>query len=85
MPAKKEKFYLLYEDKDQSKLLATASSEKEIPEESEYYSNGYWFEYDLDKGKFLTNEKPYKKKVEFPEEPKIPKKYKPTESLSKWI
>lgn len=66
--------YLLYNNENQDKLLAMTSNEKEIPEISKHYRNGYWLEYDEIEGKpskygktapELINERPYKKKVEF--------------------
>jgi hypothetical protein len=63
-----EKYYLLYNNEDQDKLLAAASSEQQIKDESQFYTDGVWFEYDDDNGNLL-NEKKYRKKVKFPNEP----------------
>lgn len=65
------KFYLLYNDDQQSKLLTTASSEEKIKSETEYYTNGIWFEYDQNDGSnFLFNEKKVKG-IKFPFEAKL--------------
>jgi len=63
----------LYSDKEQTRLLACAEDEEQIKIESQYYSGGYWFEYDesiSERGTiFLNNERQYNKKVKFPKEP----------------
>lgn len=65
------KFYLLYKDDNQSKLLTTASSEEKRLSETEFYSEGTWFEYDQNDGSnFLFNEKKMKG-IKFPTEPKV--------------
>lgn len=61
------KFYLLYSDKNQSKLLTSAKDKDEVKSESEYYTNGVWFEYDCVSGSnVIVNEKTLKGVV-FPE------------------
>lgn len=65
------KFYLLYNDEKQSKLLTTASSEEKLNIETEYYSDGVWFEYDQNEGtNHLFNEKKMKG-IKFPTEAKL--------------
>lgn len=61
--------YCLYIDKEQTELLAMAYSKEQLLEETQYYSKGYWFEYDLINNKFLENERILKKQPKFPENP----------------
>lgn len=64
------KFYLLYNNKQQEKLLTTASSYERLTGETQYYSEGVWFEYEYKDGSnFLFNEK-LMKGINFPTEPK---------------
>ncbi|NJO62637.1 MAG: hypothetical protein HC836_31735 [Richelia sp. RM2_1_2] len=69
MAEESKKFYLLYNNKNQEKLLSTAKTLEEIQEESQYFSAGAWFECD-DNNNVLSNEK-YKSGIKFPKEPKI--------------
>jgi hypothetical protein len=68
-----EKHWLLYTDEKQTKLLAGCDEEDCIEFESQYYSDGCWFEYDIEVSKkgsvFLINERKYKGFVLFPSEP----------------
>jgi len=65
-----EKYYLLYDNKNQTKLLATANSLENLKNETEYYSEGTWFEYDQKiNSNLLENEKEMKG-IKFPKEPK---------------
>jgi len=65
-----EKYYLLYDNKNQTKLLATANSLENLKNETEYYSEGIWFEYDQKiNSNLLENEKEMKG-IKFPKEPK---------------
>ena len=68
-----EKYWLLYSDKDQTKLLASAYEEDQLDFESQYYSKGCWFEYDIETSKnetdFLINERKYIKTIIFPKKP----------------
>lgn len=70
---KNEKQWCLYSDKEQTELLACAYEEDQIVFESQYYSEGCWFEYDVEKtekeSEILINERKYRKKVRFPKEP----------------
>lgn len=67
-----EKQWCLYSDENQTQLLACAYEEDQIDFESQYYTEGCWFEYDIEiterKTTFLINERKYKKKVRFPKE-----------------
>jgi len=64
------KYYLLYNNDEQNKLLTTASSEEKLKSETEYYSEGVWFEYDqVENSNHLINEKKMKG-IKFPVEPK---------------
>lgn len=64
------KFYLLYSNKAQDKFLCMAATLDKINEESQFYSEGAWFEYDMkENSNFLFNEK-YVKGILFPSEPK---------------
>ena len=75
--------YLLYNDKEQSKLLSLAESIEELKFESQFYTGGTWFQYDCI-GNKLINEIVYSKKTSFP---KNPKKREPFKSDNKhnWI
>lgn len=65
------KFYLLYNDEKQSKLLTTASSEENVNSETLYYTEGVWFEYDQrEASNHLFNEKKMKG-IKFPAEAKL--------------
>jgi len=64
------KYYLLYNNKAQEKLLSSANSEDKLKEETNYYSGGTWFEYDIvDGSNVLLNEK-VKSGIKFPKQPK---------------
>jgi hypothetical protein len=76
---KMEKQWCLYSDENQTKLFACVYEEDHIDFESQYYTNGFWFEYDIEIVKYdiemgeydseiLINERKYKKKVRFPDE-----------------
>jgi len=64
------KTYCLYNNKEQETLLAMTYEEDGIKDESKYYSEGVWFEYDnvLDSNSII-NERKYKKKINFSKEP----------------
>jgi hypothetical protein len=68
-----KKHWCLYNNEEQIQLLACAYEEDQIDFASQYYSDGCWFEYDIEVGKngtiFLINETKYKKKIRFPKEP----------------
>ena len=53
---KKDKNYLLYADKEQTKLLAQAYSLQEAKETSLEYTEGHWFSYE-DINNVLENER----------------------------
>lgn len=79
-----KKWYSLYTNKAQEKLLACASSEEQLMEVTQYYSGGTWFEYD-DNNNRLTNEKLYKS-VKFPKEPKEKPRYEDNKKINfKWV
>lgn len=62
--------YCLYDDKDQTTLIAMAYSEEQLKEETKYYSSGVWFEYDnVIDSNYILNERKYSKRVRFPKEP----------------
>jgi len=66
------KTYCLYNNKEQENLLAISYDEAQIKEATKYYSEGVWFEYDNVKDiNIILNERKYKKKVTFPEEPEM--------------
>jgi len=65
-----QKFYALYDSKDQKRLLTTADSDEKLKTETEYYGNGLWFSYDMkENSNLLENEKELKG-IKFPAEPK---------------
>jgi hypothetical protein len=70
---KDTKNYLLYSNKDQEKLYAIAHSKEEIKEVSSLYTEGVWFEYDVEikegHADVLFNEKLYKGRPKFADEP----------------
>lgn len=69
------KFYLLYNNKQQEKLLTTARNEEQIKLESEYYTFGAWFRYDeIENSSVIENEKEIKG-IKFPAVAKIREKY----------
>lgn len=85
------KFYLLYNNKQQEKLLTTASTYNKLTGETEYYSEGVWFEYDTKEGSnFLSNEKQMKG-IDFPATPKerdydkLKKNIQEAKSNFKWV
>jgi len=81
-----KKVYSLYSDEDQKQLLAMAYSEEQIEEESQYYTDGCWFEYDLENDSIMLNEKPYSKKIKFPKTPKEWIRYRDDNNKQyKWI
>lgn len=80
------KFYLLYNNKQQTKLLTMAENEDVMKEETEYYSDGVWFSYDTKEGSNLLENEKEIKNTTFPIEPKIREPY--TESKNnnfKWV
>lgn len=81
-----EKVFCLYTNKEQERLLAMAYSEEQINEESQYYSGGVWFEYDvIENTSIIDNERLYKKSIDFPETPNIRPKYVEEKETYKWI
>jgi hypothetical protein len=80
-----KKWYSLYNNESQDKLLACASSEEKIKEVSEFYATGVWFEYD-DINNILHNERLYGGKVSFPETPKArSREVVPPKKEFKWV
>jgi hypothetical protein len=53
-----EKFYCLYTDSSQGQLLACANDIDGVIATSKFYSDGCWFEYDME-GNNLYNEREY--------------------------
>lgn len=80
------KFYLLYNNKQQTKLLTTAANEEIMKEESEYYTSGVWFSYDSKEGSnLIENEKEIKNST-FPIEPKVRVEYSESKNNNfKWL
>jgi len=82
------KYYLLYNNEEQSKLLTTAPTEEKLKEETEFYTDGVWFEYDSNDGSnHLFNEKKMSG-IEFPAEPKkrTQSEFRPEKKIEfKWI
>lgn len=72
MPEEKptSKYYLLYNNKAQEKLITTASSEDKLHEETSYYSGGTWFEYDMYSGSSVLHNEKVKTGIKFPKQPK---------------
>ncbi len=64
----KNKFYCLYTDASQGKLLACANDIDEVMAESKFYSEGCWFEYDIEDNHDLYNEREFGYD-QFPEDP----------------
>lgn len=64
------KFFLLYSDEKQSKLLSTAVDLDMVKSESEYYTKGTWFEYDLKENSNVLHNEKVVKAIAFPESPK---------------
>lgn len=65
-----EKWYALYSDMNHSKLLTTASTLEKLQAETEYYTEGVWFEYDQKPGtNTIFNERPMSG-ILFPKEAK---------------
>jgi hypothetical protein len=58
-----DKHYCLYTDLEQTKLLACARGIDQMLEQSQYYSDGCWFEYDVSISEkdttFLLNEREF--------------------------
>jgi len=80
------KTYLLYIDKEQTKLLAMAYDEEQIKTESQYFTNGVWFEYDnIADTILIINERQYKKKITFPDLPLERPKIKEHKDNTTWI
>lgn len=77
------KYYSLYENKDQKKLLAAAYSKEELKEVSLEYTGGTWFEYDveIEEGKtdLMYNERLYKGRPKFAAEINIKEETKDDE------
>ena len=64
------KTYCLYDNKEQDNLLAMAYDCESVEEESKYYSEGVWFEFDnVVDSNIMLNEKKYKKRIKFPSKP----------------
>jgi len=64
------KFYCLYSDSDQTKFLSMASTLEKLKEESEYWSEGVWFEYTHKDGSNLLENETEMAGIEFPKDPK---------------
>jgi len=85
---KPSKYYLLYNNKAQDKLLSTASSEEKLIEETSYYSGSTWFEYDTHLGSNLLFNEKIKTGIKFPKEPKKREYFKQstsTKSKNFWV
>jgi len=81
------KYYLLYDNKNQNKLLSMAANEEILKSETEYYSTGVWFSYDCkENSNVLENEKEMKG-IKFPEVPKVRVRYGEEEKkiTFKWV
>lgn len=65
---KKNKYYLLYSDNKQTKLIASAEDIDEVIYESKFRKEGCWFEYDIKDDHDLYNEREFGYD-QFPEEP----------------
>ena len=61
------KYYCLYNNKKQEKLLTTAPNEEKLLSETEYYISGTWFSYDTKEGSNLLSNEKEMKGVKFPE------------------
>lgn len=61
------KFYCLYNNKKQEKLLTTASDEEKLLAETEYYVSGTWFSYDTKVDSNLLENEKEMKGIKFPE------------------
>lgn len=79
------KYYLLYDDINQSNLLAASNTIDGIHSQSKYYESGVWFEYDVESENHLVNEKEYEGKYEFPSEPLTRELYIEDVESSNWI
>jgi hypothetical protein len=79
-----KKWFSLYTNQAQDKLLACTRFEEKIAEISEFYSTGVWFEYD-DVNNILHNERLYKGKVKFPEQPKERPRVEIVSPKFKWV
>jgi hypothetical protein len=83
-----EKFYALYNNKNQEKLLTTANSEEKLKLETEYYTGGVWFSYDKKEDSNLIENEKEMKGIKFPEIAKQ-REYKNTDtekkSNFKWV
>jgi hypothetical protein len=82
-----KKYYLLYDNKNQNKLLTTASDEEKLKMETEYYSTGVWFSYDMKDGSNLLENEKEVKRIKFPEVPKVRVRYGEEEKkiTFKWV
>lgn len=81
------KFYLLYNNRQQEKLLTMAENEEVLKEETEYYLTGVWFSYDMkENSNMLENEKEVKG-IKFPQQAKERKKlWEETKNINfKWV
>jgi len=78
------KYYTLYTDKQQTKLLAAVPSLEEVKSESEYYTAGVWFEYDQKVGSSLLFNEKVLTGVTFPKEAKK-REVSKYDSDFKWI
>ena len=65
-----DKFYCLYSDASQEKLLACADDIDGVIAESKFYSEGCWFEYDMEDNHNLYNEREFGYD-QFPEDPSL--------------
>jgi hypothetical protein len=81
-----DKFYLLYSNKQQEKLLSMAKNEEKLKEESEYYKTGTWFAYDAKENSNLLENEKEMKGIKFPAEPKVRARYsEEKKNAIKWI
>lgn len=79
-----KKYYCLYTDELQTRLLAIAESKEQIKEETQYYSDGCWFEYNLVDDKFLVDEK-ILRRYKFPKEAKERPELRLEDKNHKWV
>jgi len=70
-----DKFYLLYDNKKQDKLLSMAANEEKLKNETEYYNTGVWFSYDQKENSNILDNEKLMKNIEFPAQAKLRESY----------